>query len=223
MYRLLIVILFFLTACAPTTPVDVDATPQIITLYVAPAVEEWIPFVYNCAARTPEILVSRTPNIAEADISLRLRARKDGEMLAYQIGEIELLIVSNAANPISELTRPQVAAIFEGKIRSWAQVGGYDGEIQIWVYGQDDDLQVMFNKTVLDSSRLSSLARQATSQPEMREVISKDSKAIGIISATPLDEKLHNLYAVGQIPMLAIPMEEPQGDIFSLLSCLQGG
>ncbi|MBT3190005.1 MAG: hypothetical protein HN736_14820 [Anaerolineae bacterium] len=222
MRRFLPVIFFFLTACTPTNSVDVDATSQLLTLYAAPATEEWIPFVYNCADRTQGGLVQRTPKIADADISLRLIVPQDAEMLAYQIGEIELVIVSNAVNPVSELTETQIAEIFEGKIRNWAEVGGEDAEIQIWVYGQENDLQVAFNETLLKGGISSSLARQAQSPREMREAIGDDSNAIGIISHVQVDENLHILHSLGDFPVLAISTKEPEGIIFSLLSCLQG-
>ena len=209
-----------LTACSPKTP-SVDALPQLIFVYVAPAIEDQIPQIYDCAARTPSGLVLRTPNITEADIAIRLITPKNVETLVYQIGEIELIIVSNAKNPIPALNREQVLAIYEGKIRDWAEIGEEDSQIQFWVYGQDDEIQLLFNEKLLGGRKLSTLARQAQSQAEMRREIAKDENALGIISRAQADENLHILYSIEILPVFAISKENPTGDIFSVLSCLQ--
>ena len=221
MRRFLPLILIFLTACTPQPSLDVEATPQHLTLYIAPATEKWIPLVYDCADRTQIGLVSRTQDIDAADISLRLIAPKDAQMPIYQIGEVELLVAGNAANLISALTRDQIVAIFEGKIRNWAEIGGDNAEFQLWVYAQNDDLQVIFNETLLGGNLSSSLARQAQNQDEMRREIAKDTHALGIISRVQAEENLRVLYSLGHFPVLAILKEAPQGNLFSLLACLQ--
>ena len=220
MQKRLLLLLLFLTACAPSpAPVDVDTTPQLLSIYIAPSAETWIPLIYSCADRTQIGLVSRTPDIAAADISLRIGATRK---TAYQIGEVELVIVGNAANPVEGLSQTQIEAIYAGRIHNWAEIGGEDAEINLWVYGQDDDLQLAFNKIMLESSILSSMARQAQTQAVMREEIAKDAYALGIITQAQADADLRILYSLGSFPVLAIPQEEPQGNIFSLLSCLQG-
>jgi len=220
MRKRLLLLLVFLTACAPSpAPVDVDATPQLFSVYIAPSAETWIPLIYSCADRAQIGLVLRTPDIASADISLRIGATSK---TAYQIGEVDLVVVSNAANPVAELSREQIEAIYAGRIRNWAEVGGEDAEINLWVYGQDDDLQRAFNETVLEKSILSSTARQAQIQAMMREEIAKDAYSLGIITQAQADENLRILHSLGSFPVLAVPQEEPQGNIFSFLSCLQG-
>jgi len=130
--------------------------------------------------------------------------------------------VGNIANSIEELSQEQISAVYAGRIRNWAELGGEDAEINLWVYGQDDDLQHAFNEIILESNILSSTARQAQIQAVMREEIAKDTYALGIITQAQADENLRVLYSLGSFPVLAIPREEPQGKIFSLLSCLQG-
>ena len=220
MKKRLILLFFFLTACTPTpAPVDVDATPQLIAIYIAPSTETWIPLIYTCANHAQIELVSRTPDIASADISLQIG---ETDKLAYQIGEVTLVVAGNTANPVEKLSQIETAEIYTGRIRNWAALGGEDAEINLWVYGQDDDLQHAFNEIILESNILSSTARQAQIQAVMREEIAKDTYALGIITQAQADENLRVLYSLGSFPVLAIPREEPQGKIFSLLSCLQG-
>ena len=58
----------------------------------------------------------------------------------------------------------QLLDIYEGKISNWSQVGGNDDEIELWVYEQEDDLQVAFSEIMLKGKILSSMARQASNE-----------------------------------------------------------
>ncbi len=102
-------------------------------------------------------------------------------------------------------------------------LGGEDAEIQLWVYGEGDDIQAAFNGTILEGGRFSSLARQAQNQEEMRREVAGDANAIGIISHDQVEENLRILHSLGDFPVLAITKKEPQGILLSLLACLQGG
>ena len=67
------------------------------------------------------------------DIGLSSRNLKDSEkesgltetVLAYD----GIAIIVNPANPVSELTIEQIAAIYTGEITNWSEVGGSDAEI----------------------------------------------------------------------------------------------
>ncbi len=215
-------LLLFLIACAPQKN-TVDEMPELLSLYLTSAADAWIPLVYACAERSPFGLFARNHDITSADISLRIIAPQDSTLVAYQIGEVEIAVVGNAANPIPALTEAQVIAIFNGRISNWAQVGGEDVEIVLWVYGQDDDLQQIFNETLLGGGKLSSLARQAQNMEGMRSEIAKDANALGIIAPSEGDENLRILYAVGKFPVFAILPAEMEEGLFSLLKCLQEG
>ncbi len=215
-------LLLFLAACAPQKNA-VDEMPEILSVYSSSTTEAWIPLVYTCAERPPFRLVARNHSIASADMSLRLIAPQDSALTAYQVGEVEIVVAGNAINPIPALTQAQVAAIFDGRISNWAQVGGEDGEIRLWVYGQEDDLQQIFNETLLGGGKLSSLARQAQNTEEMRREIAQDAYALGIISQAEGEENLRILYNVGKFPVFTVLQEEMGEELFSLLKCLQEG
>ena len=210
----------YLVACTPT--VLVDKVPEILSFYTAPATEEWIPLVYNCADRMSDTVIAYTLSGADADISLGLIEAGDVKFPVYKIGEIELVIVSNMENSVLELTQMQVREIFEGKTHRWTQFDGNDAEIKLWVYGQEDDLQTVFNEIVLKGGTLSSLARQVANPKEMRGAIAGDSNAIGVLPRSYAGENFQIVHSIGYFSVLAVPMEKPQGNLLALLSCLQG-
>ena len=218
----LLTFFFFLASCTPKNIFTaVDTPKQIIRIHLTSSTEAWMPQIYDCADRSQIGLVARTPNIAEADISIRLDEQEKTNIPAYKIGETELVVVGNASNSLEALSKEEVEAIFAGKIRNWAEIGGEDAEIQLWGYGQENELQAAFNEILFETGKISTLARQAQNPGEMREEIAKDANAVGIISGDYLGNNIQILYSIKKLPVLAIPQQEAQGAILSLLSCLQ--
>ncbi len=218
MHRLFLLLLIFLTSCTPqTSSVNLEESPQLFTLYSTSTAESFVPLVYDCAARTRFGLVARTPNIDEADISLRIGAVENG----YKIGEIELVIVNNAANPVEILTIQEINDIFTGKIVNWAQIGGDDASITLWVYDKKNDLQVVFNETMLGAGITSTLAHQAQNTREMRREIAQDTYAIGISTQAEAGANLRVLHSFGKLPILAVSKDKSKKIVFSVISCLQ--
>ncbi len=219
--RIFLLLLLF-TACAPQKTV-VDEMLGTLSFHSTSAAEAWGPLVYTCAEHSPFGLVARSQDGISADISLRLIAPTDSALITYQIGEIEIAVAGHAANSVSALTQAQVLAIFDGRISNWAQVGGEDAEIRLWVYDEENDLQQVFSETQLDGGKLSSLARQAQNMEEMRREIAKDVNALGIISYAEGDEDFRILYDAGKFPVFVVIQEEMEKELFSLLKCLQEG
>ena len=53
------------------------------------------------------------------------------DLIPYAIARDAVAIAVNSSNPVSALTVAQVAAIYEGTITNWSQVGGNDAEIVV--------------------------------------------------------------------------------------------
>lgn len=217
----ILLLLLLLTACSPSPVAEekAEATPQLLPVYIAPAAEERIPQLYRCAERTQVGLVQRTPSLRDARIALRVGAGDD--KIAYPIGEVEIGLFANADNPVEALSREEALALYTGKIGNWAEVGGDDAPVRLWVYDQDDDLQHAFNESVLGQNPLSTLARQAPNPRAMRDAIANDAHALGILPKSQADSRLRPLYSLENLPVLVILQEEPQENLLSLIICLQ--
>ena len=60
-----------------------------------------------------------------------------------------LVLITNAANPVSNLTLKQVHEIYYGKIRNWSEVGGPDEKIDLeGVFPKLDGLQFSFRRLI---------------------------------------------------------------------------
>ncbi len=224
MRRIFLLSLFFLTACSPNAPLA-DVEKRIVRVYASPAAEGWLPFVYACAERSPELLVERSPDIHSANLVLRVGESPNLDGTPYQIAEAELVIATNSDNLLPDLDNKEIRAIYEGKISNWAQVGGDDAEIELWAYPADDDLQVAFNEGVLQGARLSSLAKQAQSPRAMREAISADRYSIGfsLRDNSYADKNLlfFALEAKMNLPILVLSLDMDFPGMQNLIACIQ--
>ena len=102
----------------------------------------------------------------------------------YPIAKYFVCVVTNPANPISNLSAAQVAQIFTGKVRNWSQVSGATATGTIDVYTRTSVAGVLttFQNTLLGGAKVSSVASQQASEGLMQNAVSKDPNAIGFLS-----------------------------------------
>ena len=102
----------------------------------------------------------------------------------YPIAKYFVCVVTNPANPISNLSAAQAAQIFTGKVRSWSQVSGATATGTIDVYSRTSVAGVLttFQNTLLGGSKVSSVATQEASEGLMQNAVKKDPNAIGFLS-----------------------------------------
>lgn len=142
--------------------------------------------------------------------------------VAYQIATDDLIVIANAKNPTGQLTLDQVNGLFTGQIQNWKSVNGKDAQVQTWVFPDEEDIQEIFNQTVLHGSPVMSAAHLATSSDEMVQAVQKDVNAIGIINKHWKTENVENVYtAATNLPVLAISQSKPQGFLLQIIACMQ--
>lgn len=105
-------------------------------------------------------------------------------LVFYPIAKYFVCVVTNPANPVSNLTAAQVSQIFTGKVRNWSQVSGATATGPIDVYSRTSVAGVLttFQNTLLGGSKVSSVATQEASEGLMQNAVKKDPSAIGFLS-----------------------------------------
>jgi phosphate transport system substrate-binding protein len=105
-------------------------------------------------------------------------------LVFYPIAEYFVCVVTNPANPVSNLTAAQVQQIFTGKVRDWSQVSGATATGPIDVYSRTSVAGVLttFQNTLLGGAKVSSVATQEASEGLMQNSVKKDPAAIGFLS-----------------------------------------
>ncbi len=206
---ILLMILALSTACSP--PVTLQSTPEAIRIFASDITQPWLQTSYDCA-RTLQIVLYRADSPAEAQINIRLGEPQSLNSLAFQIGQDDLLVVTNPQNPAKNLSPAQVRKIF-------SQTS--DEETLVWVFAPESDVQEIFSREVLQDSRVTSLARLALSPEQMQAAIGKDQNSVGILTRHWLTNSQQVVFSIDNIPVLALTPSEPVGAIKNLIACLQ--
>ncbi len=110
-----------------------------------------------------------------------------GGLEFYPIAKYFVCVVTNPANPISNLTTAQVEQIFEGKVTNWSQVSGSTLNAPIDVESRTSVAGVLttFASTLLGGAKstvVTSSATQWASEGELQTKVENDQNAIGFLS-----------------------------------------
>jgi hypothetical protein len=202
-------------ACGVPPP---QATPQLISVYATSAAYPWLDEVYNCASSSVTVRLS-DPSAAE--MSLRLGEPVALDSPAFQIGRDDLLVVVQPQTAVGSLTLNQVRQLYSGQVTQWKDVGGAGIPVQVWTYAQAEDIQLIFDRAVMQGQPIASLARLAVSAQAMSDSVGATPGSIGILPRRWKAGNTNAVLAVSTVPVLAILASPPQGAVRDLLSCLQ--
>lgn len=92
-------------------------------------------------------------------------------------------VILNPGNPIRQLTSEQLAGIFSGEIRNWQELGGKDGDINLYARDEQSGTYETFKELVLLKYRkiLSNRAKRFESSEQLSDEVSQDRNGIGFI------------------------------------------
>jgi len=221
-FALIIIICFLLPSCNSAPP---TTEPEQLSLQYTAASIPWLADLSQCAGTNNVSFEQRGADFLDpqsADVVIRIGLPKGLGPFVYQISTDDLLVIVDQQNPINNLTAAQVFGLFTGQIQNWKDIDGADAPVQVWVFAAGEDLQQVFEQTVMEGSPVTSLARLATSPEEMLQVVEKDSTAIGIINRRNMAGNVTDVYmAASGLPVLAITLAEPQGNLAQVIACMQ--
>src|SRR5688572_3418608 len=196
-----------LFSCSTSTP---QPTPQPVSVYSTSAAQPWLMDLYACAGTFA--VISRVDEPSAADISLRVGEPEFLVAPAYQIDVEEILIVTHRQSPVQNLTLEEARALF---------VGQGDASVQVWVYAPEEDVQRVFDQTVMVERSVVSSARLAVNPQEMSDTLVNQANAVGILPRHWKAGDVREVFPVATVPVLAITQAEPEGVIKELIACLQ--
>ncbi len=210
-----------MSACGPATPA---VTPLAIRISYTAASKPWLEKAYACAS--PNLLDAQIQSADALDPSLENMTMRIGEPTkttfpTYQIGSDAVEVIGNPQNPLKQLTAAQARDLFTGRIQNWKDLQGEAAPVEVWVYAAGEDIQQLFEQTVLQGSPVTSLARMAVSPAEMAAAVAKDANAVGLLTQAWKAEGVTNLLTVSTEPVLVSTPSKPQGAILDLIHCLQ--
>lgn len=213
---LLLLFVVILVSCSPTaTPTP---TP-VIRAYASPAAQPWLMELFDCAENIG-VLIS-IDNPGATDISLSLGEPDKLVSPSFQIDEDEIIVVTHPQIGLSSLSLDQIREIYFGHVQNWSELGGNDVPVEVWVFADGEDVQQVIDQTLLEGVRAASSAKVAVSAQDMSDSVGLNPGAIGILPRRWKAGNTHEIYTIGNFPVLAITSAKPEGDLERLLACLQ--
>ncbi len=137
-----------------------------------------------------------------ADIGTSSRELKAEEkvLLEVVVAWDGLAVIVHPKNPIEGLTLVQVKNIFEGNIRNWSQLGGFDHEITVVTREEGSGTRGAFQEMVMGKARITRSAIVQDSNGTVREIIAHDPHSIGYISLGLVNDQVKALWLDGIKP-----------------------
>lgn len=218
----LTIFILLITSCTQVAP---TTTLEPIRVQYSFATQPWLANLANCAGQNVTMSELRAAGFQDpqsTDLDMRIGNPGNLTNPGYQIGADDLLVIVNPKKPVNELTADQVRGIFTGRIQTWEAINHTATPIQVWVFPNGEDVQQVFEQTILGGSPVTSLARFANSPGEMLKAVANDPNSIGIITRHLKTSDTTDVFtAVRSMPVLAITESEPQGALAQILACLQ--
>lgn len=234
-HRLILILgVLFLTCCSPSVPqVEPDPTPQVVRLQITPDLIWLKQGISFCASEVPQFtfVVEEAPvsriAVSQAEIILRWGVSTEAPENSYVLGEEELLVIVHPDNPLTELTRDQVQAVFRGDIRLWQDLleAAALNSIQVLIYPPEDAGWQVFSDSLFENQLPYLEALLVPDAASLRSVVAADPATIGLLPSRWLDASVRPLSVIGSPPMrqpiLAVTPDPPSRDTQNFLLCLQ--
>lgn len=210
------------------------ATPETWQVNITSSINWMRSHMSNCMVNYPEVdllVIESLPADLHRQtdaIQLRWGAPDSFDGYAAILGIEELLVVVHPDNPLENLTRAELQAIYTGKTIHWENLtaGGFEGAIQVWTYTSDEDIQTIFNR-VIGTSKITSMAYIAPDSKAMMQAVAANTNAIGFIPGYWKNPTIRAVFItdiddqVRLNPILAILNSEPHGSKKDWLLCIQ--
>jgi hypothetical protein len=225
-----------LTGCIPATGFPTIRAPSTLLplrVDLTLALVNYRPLLNQCAQAQPDIalFVHEIPaskmDKKESDLQLRLGLPRQGVDYAFQVGEVSIQFVINADQKIQAIAADQIRALFAGEVTDWSQASGSETNVHPWVYPDDNELEIIFDRVLMNGKQTSPSISIAPDPESMQKAVSEDAGAIGFLPSFWLTDTIHavslepNLASQLKIPVLALTESEPQGSLGVFIACLQ--
>jgi len=235
---LLLILVILLAACQAVPAAPLIPTSQVWEVAGTPSIGWLAPGMNQCLQALPDraIAYSEYPALSlmdqSADVSLRWDAPVGLNLPTFELGSDHLVIIVHPENPLIQINKVELQAVFTGEYSTWMDacpecLNLPEGDIELWTYAPGDDIQNLFEETILSDSQISTGAYLASSPTDVLNAVSKNPSAIGYLPATWVKESSVQEIMITDLsistltrPVLAITSSQPQGALSAWLTCL---
>ena len=129
-------------------------------------------------------------------------------------------IIVNPANPVTKLSKEQLAGIFSGKISNWKEVGGKDAPILCIVSNLSPGTNEAFAKTFLDGKKISVDTLDASNAADLRQNVATNPDSIGFVAAAFIDGSIKSIETLEMKskPIILLTVGAPSAKVQKLIN-----
>lgn len=143
-------------------------------------------------------LLEGTTDIAMSSRELRTDERLDFRAAKIDIAEQAvaydaLAIIVHPSNPVQQLTREQIQAIYTGHITNWKEVGGNNEKIVLFSRESSSGTYDFFKEHVLSKRNFSASALCSSSNGAIAQSVSQTPGAVGYVSVSHISKSVKAL------------------------------
>ena len=131
------------------------------------------------------------------------KAREKGVEVYENVVALDgIAVIVHPSNPVSELAKDQIKAIYTGKISNWSEAGGKKGKIVVISRDSASGTFEAFNHLALDKERVRPDSLLNASNNAMAMIVSKTPGAIGYVGLGYLSPQVKALKFNGIEPTI---------------------
>jgi phosphate transport system substrate-binding protein len=123
----------------------------------------------------------------------------DPPLVKHLLARDGIAIIVPPSNPVTNLTKDQVIAIFAGNITNWSQVGGPNKGIDVMAREEGSGTRTAFQDLVMGKELIRADATLQNSNGALKTAVSNDPQAVGFLSLGYLDSSVKAL-AMNGVP-----------------------
>lgn len=168
-------------------------------------------------------LINGTTDICEASRPIKpkeqqsLKSRFNTTGVEIPVARDGLTVYLNEANPVSELTIKQLAAVYSGEITNWKELGGDDARIIVYGRENSSGTYVYFKDEVLKGEDFAPQVQTLPGTAAIVNAVAKDKNGIGYGGAAyAKGVKYCALKADGQSPAFKPDLEHVKSGAYPL-------
>ena len=114
-----------------------------------------------------------------------------------------IAVIVHPKNPVSALTESQIKEIYTGKIKNWADLGGFNKEIVVVSRETTSGTFECFNEIVLKKAKVTPYSLLQAANAGVLQTVAQSEGAIGYVGIGYLDKRVKALKLEGVYPAVA--------------------
>ena len=143
-------------------------------------------------------LMDNTTDIAMASRPIKFSEKMKLKAAKQEVEEViiaydALAVIVNPSNPVSQLTRQQLEAIFRGKITNWKQLGGPDMKIIVYSRETSSGTYEFFKESALKNKNYMSSSLSMPATGAVIQSVSQTKGAIGYVGLAYVSPRVKTL------------------------------